>query len=191
MDFFYPYYFICRLHFRPKTPPPTQPPPQPSPQSPPPQVPMEESVQSLLPRGTFPTIETPSRLPQQILTDSDGIPEGDVAPSSQTLPSMALASDSIVPLLESQDLQTVEVDVVNSDSSSELNTSFGSLPTSRFTLEPSRELSKHKSLVIEPLPVLVPPSSLTVKENHANTTNTMLNHKAVLEATTKGMLYVD
>lgn len=146
---------------------------------------MEESLDSLLPSGSFPTIETPSRLPQQILTDSDGIPEGDVAPSTQTLPS--LVSDSIVPLLESQDLQTVEVDVVNSDSSSELNTSFGSLPTSRFTLEPSRELGKHKSIAVEPLPVLVPPSNLTVKENHANTANTLLNHKAVSEATTKGM----
>ncbi|XP_071788308.1 enhancer of polycomb homolog 1-like [Asterias amurensis] len=173
------------LHFRPKTPPPPiQPAPSPPlPQLPPSQVPMEESLESLLPSGSFPTIETPSRLPQQILTDSDGVPEGDVAPT-QTLPSLA-PSDSIVPLLESQDLQTVEVDVVNSDSSSELNTSFGSLPTSRFTLEPSRELTKHKSMVVEPLPVLVPPTTLKVKENHANTVNTLLNHKALLEATTK------
>ena len=147
----------------------------------------EEPLPSSL---TFPAIDTPSKLPQQMLTDSDGEAVGPAASSQQTLPSLALASSSepTVPLLESQDLQTVEVDVVSSDSSSDLNTSFGSLPTSKFTLEPSRELHRPKSAVVEPLPVLVPPSSAVgVKQNHTSAAaNTLLNHRAVLEASTKG-----
>ncbi|XP_038045377.1 enhancer of polycomb homolog 1-like [Patiria miniata] len=184
------------LHYRPKTPPPA---PQQAPTTSltPPlsksQAPMEESINSLLQHSrTFAAIETPSKLPQQMLMESDSTADSDTAgPSSsqQTLPSLASAAetDTISPLLESQDLQTLEVDVVNSDSSSDLNTSFGSLPTSRFTLEPSRELSKPKSAIVDPLPVLVSPSSIVgVKENHNNSAaNTLLNHKAVIEASTK------
>ncbi|XP_022087066.1 enhancer of polycomb homolog 1-like isoform X2 [Acanthaster planci] len=184
------------LHYRPKTPPPA--PQQPSATSPSPTLPqsqvlMENSLDSFLqPSRTIPAIQTPSKLPQQMLMESDSTVDSDAAgpsASQQTLPSLVSGPepDAVAPLLDSQDLQTLEVDVVNSDSSSELNTSFGSLPTSRFTLEPSRELSKTKSAVVEQLPVLVSPSSVVgVKENHSSSAaNALLNHKAVIEASTK------
>lgn len=191
------------LHFRPKTPPPQ-----------PELEPMLADEASQL-AETYPafTLHQTANIPsssQQLLSDltvvdatngaGGGVTTTATTTSALLEPQIAQALQQQTDLnvvlqqqTDTQDLQMVEVDVVGADGgTTELNASFGSLPTSQFTLGSSGIATPATSQLLstsggsggisvltdEPPPSLVQPTVMGVN-HHTGTKNLISNHNVI------------
>ncbi|XP_033127294.1 enhancer of polycomb homolog 1-like [Anneissia japonica] len=152
-------------HYRPKTPPPKEvlnlDPPKPT-------VLEDNLLTNFLTQAS-------SKPPQQILSDMD---------TCEELAS-TLSKDKVITDVDSQ---TIEVDV-GSPTSYNMNGCFSTLPTSKFTLEPSSCANSVTVPVVEQVPLLVQPeSSLNSRTSNEieNKNNSRVTLEPVVEVTGRG-----
>ena len=176
---------MCRLHFRPKTPPPQEPEPMLVDQAP-------SQICVTYPAAAFALQQqttAASCIPSQLLSDVTMEPTTSSGSGTIDLLQTSLQQNKQLnvsqqegqtqPPQETQDSQLVEVDVVGADGGpTELASSFGSLPTSQFVLGTSSDISSNKvpSGMDQP-PSLVQPTVVAV--NHTGTKNVVSNHSLI------------
>ncbi|XP_071943579.1 enhancer of polycomb homolog 1-like [Antedon mediterranea] len=152
-------------HYRPKTPPPMEA-----------TLNVETPKQSVLEDNLLTNFltQTSSKPPQQILSDME------------TFDEIAETSLKEKPITDVES-QTIEVDV-GSPTSTSMNACFSTLPTSKFTLEPSTFVNSPSVPVVEQLPLLVQPadSSQNTTNESDNKNNSIVTLEPVVEVTGRG-----